>query len=125
MTIQQTALAASWRAVKAAAGVSVTLARGASTVAIKAVKAETQADDVDEAGGLLTVRVRDFLIHVDDYKVSSAKVEPQNGDTITQVVNGKTRVFELMTDNNQPVWRFHEGYGETVYRVHTKHVSTA
>jgi hypothetical protein len=106
-------------AVQAAAGVSVTYARGVTSLAITAVVGRTAFASNQMGGPRIEWGDRDYLITVEDLTIG----EPAIGDRVTEVIDGTSIVFELVTpDTGEPAWRYSDPQ-RTVYRLHMKRVS--
>jgi hypothetical protein len=100
---------------------TVTYQRGNDSVDLKATRGETQ---IDEASGDAEVHgaMADWLITPGDLDFGSGVVRPKRGDTITDVHNGVTKVYEVMPVLSGEVWRFSDPHGEAI-RIHTKRTS--
>lgn len=108
-----------------AAGIAASYVRGAMSTAITA-----------ESGSLTVGRTaftsnREGMARIEwgdrDYLLLASAIvalgEPQEGDRLTEVVNGIQCVFELMRpDTGEPAWRWSD-VEQTMYRLHVKQVS--
>ena len=121
LTILQTALRVSRDVVKTIDGRSVTIARGAESTVVTATLGETRSEDFLEENLISTVRVRDFLIDVADYKFAIAgTVKPVTGDLITY--DGEKWIVQPLAA--EPEARPH-GRDTSTWRIHTKKLGTA
>lgn len=107
-----------------AAGVAITYTRGATTITITeasghATVGREQSPSEREGGQRKEWFDRDYLIQV----ASLASLgEPQEGDLITETVNGNERLYKVMRPpTGERAWRFSDTE-ETCFRVHTKRV---
>ena len=64
---------------------------------------------------------RDYLIPVASLILGGVAVTPAKNDRITEVIGGKTVIFELLTPTGEPPWRYSD-QARTLYRVHCKRV---
>lgn len=108
----------------------VTYTRGAESASVAGAwpGIATYQRDSAEPGQSIAFAERDYLIPIPALLLGGFPVTPQRGDRISDPnipdpVTGLPTVFELMTPNGEPVWRFSDQHGRTVYRVHTKRVS--
>ncbi|MFO0806038.1 MAG: hypothetical protein U0791_23275 [Gemmataceae bacterium] len=117
---------AAWlnRMLGAAAGVTITYTRGATTIPITAASGDAtvgreQSTSEREGGPRKEWFDRDYLIRV---SALSALGEPQEGDLITETINGVERSYKIMRPSNgERAWRFSDTE-DHCYRVHTKRV---
>ena len=99
---------------------TVTYVRGETSAEITATVGKT-VFRVDKGYGLFEhVESRDYLIAVEDF---SAFAEPERGDQVKDVLNGKTEIFEVMAPGDEPHFRWSDPYRKAL-RIHTKHVGT-
>lgn len=106
-------------AAKKAAGVSITYTRSASVLPIEAVVGRTVFASNSLDGPRVEYGDRDYLIEAADLTIG----EPAIGDRITQIIDGVSRVFEVMTPGTgEPAWRWSDP-ANTTYRIHCKRVS--
>lgn len=108
---------------------AITYSRGADSVNLETAwpAVSLYQRESAEPGQSITWSERDYLIPVEDLTLSGSPITPQRGDRISDPnipdpVTGDATVFELLTPNGEPVWRFSDQHGRTVYRVHTKRV---
>ena len=102
-----------------AAGVTVTYARGASSLTVSAIVGRTVFSSNALDGPRIEFGDRDYLIQATDLTIG----EPAIGDRITEIIDGVTRVFEVLTPGTgEPAWRWSDP-AHTVYRIHCKRVS--
>ncbi|MDB5310679.1 MAG: hypothetical protein JWO38_4881 [Gemmataceae bacterium] len=78
-------------------------------------------------GASVSTAERDYLVPVASLVLGGSRTLPQKGDQVTDpnVLDPQTglpMVFELMTSNGEPVWRFSDQQ-RTLYRCHTKRVT--
>lgn len=104
---------------EAARGVTVSYARGATTLSITAVPAQVRSQ------ALLT-NVVDMSFGERDYLIRASLLtlgEPAEGDRITETLAGESKMFEVIEPGQgEPSWRWHDR-AETTYRIHTKRVT--
>jgi hypothetical protein len=110
------------RKLKQHAGETLVYSRGAHSVEITAPPGKTLLSMNDDLGG---VRVEwtdaDFLIEAIDLVLNGSQVEPERGDLIRWTTGGRTVVYEVTAPQNEPPWRWSDGYRLT-YRVHAKEI---
>ena len=106
------------------AGVSITYARGATSIAATAWVGRTVFSQLPTAqgGAAIVFGDRDYLIPVAALASLANPDTPQRGDRIAETVNGEACVFEVVAPGGEPPWRFSDP-GRTIYWVHTKRVS--
>lgn len=109
---------------------AITYTQGVGSVSLTAAwpGIATYVRDAADPGQSITWAERDYLIPAADLVIDGKAVTPQRGDRISDPnipdpVTGLPTVFELLTPNGEPVWRYSDQHGRTVYRVHTKRVS--
>lgn len=106
------------------AGVAVSYVRGAARIEIAAedgtawVGQNRFSQQAPTPGGASLIwGDRDYKITV---AVLAALGEPQEGDCITETINGTTVTFRVQQpDNGEPCFRYADP-GRTVYRIHVK-----
>lgn len=105
--------------VQAAAGVSVTYTRGATSIALTAVVGRVAYRVDAEGGRRVELGDRDYLITAADLTFGTPRV----GDRVTETIDGAAVVFELQdTDTGEPCWRWSDPQ-RTEYRCHVKRVA--
>lgn len=103
--------------VQAAAGATVTYARGATSLTVTAVVGRTVFSSNADGGPRVEFGDRDYLVAVADL---AALVAPRIGDRITDAAG---LVFEVQEPNTgEPAWRYSDP-DRTEFRVHCKRVS--
>lgn len=72
---------------------------------------------------LVTVIVADrcYLFPTADLFLNGANVLPEKGDRIVETIDGQLFTFEVMFDQNRPVWEFND-LTRQILRVWTKRV---
>lgn len=102
---------------------TVTYTRGANSVTIPATlgKKLLQLWDMDGVAQLQWTDL-ELLITAADLVLNGVAVQPAEGDRISLTLNGTTKVFEPYRMDNEPWWRFTDGY-ELQYRLHLQCVS--
>lgn len=120
------AIAAATSALKATNGVSVVYSKGPGQVsgAITAIVGETEFEDVDEQGIVISGKSRDYLIAADELLINSVQVAPENGDTIVETVGSTTFVYEVSRIPGGKHFQPSDPYGARL-RIHTKLMRTA
>ncbi|RMF77611.1 MAG: hypothetical protein D6744_11170, partial [Planctomycetota bacterium] len=96
----------------------VTYSRGNDSVVLNATKGQTPFEQVDEHGVVTTMRSQDFLIRASDLVLTGNQVTPEAGDKITETVGNVTSVYEVMSMQGGPPWRYSDPHEKTI-RVHT------
>jgi len=101
------------------AGVSVSYHRGADSVTITAVPATTSMEAIDDAGSMVRLKVRDYLVKAADLVLDGIIVEPDRGDQIKEVIGSTRFVHEVLGPVGQQhfAWSSIDG---SVLRVHTQ-----
>lgn len=120
------ALAVAVAAQKRVNGVSVRYRRGPGQVSgtITAIVGETEYEDVDEQGIVISGKSRDYLIAAADLVINDIAVTPQNGDEILETVGSQTFVYEVSRIPGGKHFRPSDPYGTTL-RIHVKLMRTA
>jgi len=105
---------------QAAAGVSVTYSRvGETALTLTAVPGRTVFSSTLDGTAKIEFGDRDYLVESADLTYG----EPALGDRITEVIDGTTTVFEIVTPNTgEPAWRWSDP-AHTRWRIHMKKVS--
>ena len=94
----------------------VTYARGASDVAINAIRAEKQTDEVDAGQGAQLEATRvDWLIPADQVEQTAGPIAPIAGDKITDADSVQYMVVKDPVDGKVARWSEHRLH----LRVHT------
>ncbi len=116
MSILESAITAGLALTRTAAGVSVTVSRGASTITVSnAIQGETQKAPLG-ADTEATVDFADWLIPVASYTLGV----PEIGDTITRTVNGVAYTYTVESmDYGQSPWDWSDT-AKTQYRIKTR-----
>ncbi len=119
----QRALSAGVGALKAVNGVSVIIQRGSvqSAEAVTAIVGETEYEDIDDQGIVISAKSRDYLIAAADYVLGADDIqtEPRNGDNIIETVGSTNFVYEVCRIPGQKHFRPSDPYGTTL-RIHTR-----
>jgi hypothetical protein len=92
--------------VMAAAGLSVTLKRGASSATFTAARSRRPSQDLSEENFQTTSDKFRFLIKCSDYKVEGVEVLPSEGDKIEEVTGGKKFTWEVLKDGSTRCWDY-------------------
>jgi hypothetical protein len=103
----------------AAAGGTITYARGADSVSIEATYGRSEF--TSERDGVVTVEMndRDFIVTLDDLILGGVVATPQRGDRIT---DAEGHIFEVLALAGAQVYRTSDAEGTRV-RVHTKRIA--
>ena len=112
--------ARSWigSSVAAAAGVSISYTRGATTLSLTAIVGRTVFRSNNDQGAVIQFGDRDYLIEATALTFG----EPALGDRIAEVIDGATSTFEVITpDTGEPAWRWSDP-SHTRWRIHVKQV---
>lgn len=111
---------------KSLAGVLIQIERsGTAGPVIRATVGETQIEEYETDGTILTVRARDYLIDRDGrdgYRISTGITTPKIGDVIIQTLAGSTARFEVVPTNSERGSRRSDRAGD-LWRVHTKEIT--
>lgn len=100
------------------AGVAITYARGAASVAItKAVKFPGRKRSPMDIVAIDTT-IQNWGIAVEDLVLSGSQTDPARGDTITFTEDGITQVFEVLPLDGDSV--SHLTAGDSQHYIHTK-----
>lgn len=103
---------------QAAAGVTVTYTRGATSVTLAAVVGQVAYRVDAEGGRRVELGDRDYLILASDLTFGT----PRAGDRVTETIDGAAVTFEAQdTDTGEPCWRWSDPQ-RTEYRIHVKKV---
>lgn len=116
-----TAAAAMFTTVRNLAGVSVTYARDADSVALTNVT--TAGDSYTEAGGEnveVGIAEKDFYVKATELILNSSVVEPEEGDTITETQDGNAYTYTVTPPGGLGEVAVWADPGRTTYRVHTQ-----
>lgn len=105
------------------AGVAITYARGAASVAItSAIKFPGRKRAPMDIVAIDTT-VQNWGIAVEDLVLSGSETEPAHGDTITFTEDGITSTYEVLPDENDSV--SHLTAGDSQHYIHTKRTGVA
>lgn len=101
-------------------GVSVTYTRGATAVTLVAAVGRDQADDATTPtqNARLVNRERDYFIALGDL-VAAGFGTPDEGDTITETINGAAVDWVATRQDREACWRWAD-HEQTRVRVHTR-----
>lgn len=110
--------ATAWLASQLTANASqaVTYQRGSATVSVNATRGQSDAEDIDTDGRIVTVRVADFLIDVSALILDGTAIEPKQGDRIV----ASDGTFRVMPAGGEGCFR----RSGDKFRIHTKRVSS-
>ena len=120
MTIAS-AVAVAMRAAAKADGTKVRLRRGETETPCVRCLSGSSAFDTIEAGCVVTVRSRDFLIEPEHYDFGAGPVEPARDDVVIEEHEDGDHEFELLDLPGQPSWRWSDQF-RVRYRLHTKEI---
>lgn len=109
------------RALKEAAGVTITYSRAAVSTSLTAVVGRTVFSRNIEGGAAIEFGDRDYLIAAADLTLSGVAVEPAKGDRAIETINGTAITFECIPPTGEPAWRWSDP-SRTKYRIHMKRV---
>ena len=100
------------------AAVTVIYRRGAFSVSLLATRGatriESQGNDI-----VLHSEQSDWIVDAADLVLDSVAAEPQRNDTIEQVIDGVTRVYQVVPLGPENCWRWHDRL-QAEYRIHTR-----
>lgn len=115
------AIAGAFAALQNAAGVVVTLQRGAQETAdVTAVPGKRQALLAGTDGSVTEQRTRDFLIDVNDYQFDDLRCEPRAGDLIVEETADGALVYELRPFGGEPAARYVDESTRGQWRCHVQ-----
>lgn len=103
----------------AAAGVSISYTRGATTLSLAAIVGRTVFRSNNDQGAVIQFGDRDYLIEASALTLGA----PALGDRIVETIDGVSSTFEVITpDTNEPAWRWSDP-AQTRWRIHVKRVA--
>jgi hypothetical protein len=92
--------------------------RGPLSVSLAATVGQSEMDVLDEAGAVVRIATRDYLVTAADLVLGGAAVEPRRGDRIEDERDG---LFEVLSPGaGEPDWRWMAG--RRMYRIHVKEI---
>lgn len=62
---------------------------------------------------------RDYLVAVSDLVLNGVPTQPAKGHSITEVINGNSKVFTVLAPTGKQVFEYSDR-GQTAFRIHTK-----
>jgi hypothetical protein len=101
---------------------TITYVRGPERIALtgKAWVGRTVFSRTTKDGGAAVVfGDRDYLCPVPDLAQGGVPFEPEKGHQVEEVIGGRTVVFEVLSQPNEPGARYSDP-ARTVWRIHTK-----
>ncbi len=105
-------------------GGSIAIHRGDNaTTGVTAEVVSREYEVVDSDGFVSVVNIRDYVINVADYQISSTIEDPRAGDRIKETIGGTTHVFEVAPLGSRPA-REWVGNKNPQWVVHTKFIGT-
>lgn len=113
------------RSIQSAAGLVVTLTRGADSVDnVAATDGASKFEVVTADGTVLNFQSVDFLILATDYDFGTGPVLPARADRIEKPDGGGVLTYEVVSQPGVQPYRFCDA-ARTLLRVHTKQVKAA
>ena len=107
---------------KAHASSPILYARSSLSATVQAVVGRTEWSVESSTGMVVSELSRDFIVMAADLVLPTiGPAVPQRGDKVTETVNGRSSVYEVMAPAGQSVWRWSDRFGKA-YRIHTKKV---
>lgn len=100
---------------------TITIRRGASEAEVLATPGQSRFDHADDNGIVREIESRDWLIRTEDYAFSGDVVTPELGDRVVDTVDGVGWVYEVLSVQGEPAWRYADSNRATL-RVHTKYI---
>lgn len=97
----------------------VTYSRGGVVQEVLATVGKTEFEVADDYGIVQQWQSRDFLVSAEDMVAFGL---PERGDRITDTVDGRSFVYEVLAPAGRTPWRWSDGYRRTL-RIHTKEVA--
>jgi hypothetical protein len=98
---------------------AVTYRRGSLSVEVLATVGATGFEADDGSGIVVEMEARDYLIAASDLVLDGEKTLPERGDEIVEIVDGVTRVYEVMDLGPEKHAVACDPDGRTL-RIHTK-----
>jgi hypothetical protein len=116
-----TAIAAGLASIRQVTQRSIVYSDGVhSPVTISLAGAADTEYELDDGTGIIeTWTSRDYLIAVADLVINGVPTLPAKGHTITEVINGLSKVFTVLAPPGKQVYEFSDR-GQTAFRVHTQ-----
>jgi len=103
--------------------VTIIYVRGEQFVELSAMVGRTPFEVSDNGNVLHQFESRDYLITAADLVLGSAVTLPQPGDLITEVINGVTCYYQVLSQTGAPCYRYTDGSCIEL-RIHTKKIPT-
>ena len=104
-------------------GKPVVYRRGESSCTWRAVQGATNFETADANGVMVSFTSADFIGKADelilDEEPTIGPVEPQRGDRIWKRKGNSTLVYEILSLNGQPAYRYSDPE-RSIIRIHTK-----
>lgn len=104
----------------------ITYRRGASSVDVQAVVGRKLLRVEDADGGIrVELTDLDVCIPMDAFSFNGVdRIEPARGDLIELTLPYDVQTFEVLPVGNEPAWRWADPIGQTMVRIHAKHIDT-
>lgn len=114
------------RAMTEFASEAITYRRGSDSVDVQAVVGRKLLKIEDADGGIrVELTDLDVCIPVDVFSFDGIdRIEPTRGDLIELTLPYDVQIFEVLPVGNEPCWRWADPIGQTMVRVHAKHIDT-
>jgi len=115
----QAPIALALQTVNKIAGVEITYKRGANSVALKATPGSTEFKENNDFGAFRrVVESKDFIFDGAELYLGGVLVEPEDDDTIEQIVGDNVLTYRVLPFGDNPI--FHRVGDTDGIRVHTK-----
>ncbi len=92
---------------------------GQPDLAINATIDSSEVETVTEGGLGIIRRMRDFLVATADLEDNGVLFKPEDGDTISETVDGLTTDWRVTRLDGQPAWMF-DDYTDQRIRIHAE-----
>lgn len=114
------AIAGALRTARESAGIDVIVVAGSHRIPVKAIRSDSDVDEVRGDGTVVAAKTVDWVIQAADLVVNGRPARPQRGFQIEQLVGDKTKTFEMMPADGGDSCYEPVGPQETAFRIHTK-----
>lgn len=105
----------------------ITYRRGSDSVQVRAVIGRKLLRIEDADGGIrVELTDVDACIPTDGFSFDggATRITPERGDLIELTLPYDVQTFEVLPLGREPAWRWSDPIGQTMVRVHAKHIDT-
>lgn len=114
------AIAGALTSIRQVDGRSIVYSDGTHQVTIPLAAVSETTYEIDDGERVVeTWTSRDYLVAVSDLVLNGAPAVPAKGHTITEVINGATKVFTVMAPKGKQAFEYSDR-GQTTFEIHTK-----